>query len=333
MIKIVHYSPEMEELHREFALKYWQKRKRTTPEYIYWKFRGKEGQQLDSFILAVEENKVVGQLGLIPCSVMVKDENVEAQWVCDLMVDTDYRGSGVAKLLYEYAYTLKPLTLGSDPSPAAAISMKRAGFTSLDGPVKFFFPVFLGEIARLKGFNSNLLDKIPNPFLLPLKIWKYFGRGEKFQKKLNGEHKTFNNGQPQGNNDLRVVHDESFMNWKLTPYKDYYQGLDFFQNDSDSGFSLYRGKETYLVTDYSAVRLSNLLDILGRIVCEANANKSRNLKLMANSKREFYTLLLLGFVPFRTKTQIIFYTSDETLKKKMTGKYFRYTYLDSDENI
>ena len=72
-IKIVHYSEEFEKRHIEFASKFWTKKRRLTPEYIYWKFRGTDDGNL-SFILAILEDKVIGQLGLVPCKLTISNE-------------------------------------------------------------------------------------------------------------------------------------------------------------------------------------------------------------------------------------------------------------------
>lgn len=333
MIEITHYGPDFEELHCRFAARYWKKRKRVTPEYIYWKFRGKYGQKLNSMILAVEGDKVIGQLGLIPCLVIIEGETIEAQWACELMVDLNYRGKGVAKLLYDYAYTLKPVTLGSDPSPAASVSMKRAGFVGLKGPFKFFFPIYLGEITKLKGINSSFLDKIPNPCGILFSLLNLFGSNSFRQISLGEYRNPKNNDELQAKDELSVLHDENFLNWRFKPYKDYYHGFNLYAGKNNSGFSLYRDKELVLVADYRARQISSLINILRCVVTDARINKAKKIKLMANSRREFWTLLLLGFLPFRTRTEVIFYCANEELKQKMTDKYFRYTFMDSDENI
>src|SRR5690606_6549679 len=123
MIEIKPYSAEFEEAHIQFASKYWTKGRRKNPEYIYWKFRGNPNTNLPGFILAIDDNKVVGQLGVIPSIISIEDKIYDAQWACDLMVDMDYRGKNVAKQLYDYAHNLKSITLGSNPSAAASKSM------------------------------------------------------------------------------------------------------------------------------------------------------------------------------------------------------------------
>ena len=116
-IQIVEYSDKWEEEHLRFARKYWKKKRRAIPEYIYWKFRGKADEQLPSLILAVKNNTVIGQIGLIPFDLTYKNKRIAAQWRCDLMVDKEYRGKNVAKKLYQVMEQNGRISLSVNPSP------------------------------------------------------------------------------------------------------------------------------------------------------------------------------------------------------------------------
>lgn len=97
-IKIVNYQSEWESAHQEFArLHYNNRRKRVVPEYIYWKFRGHSNVEAEQMLLAVSGNKVVGQLGLIPCKITIEGDEYHAHWACDLMVGKEYRGKGLLR--------------------------------------------------------------------------------------------------------------------------------------------------------------------------------------------------------------------------------------------
>jgi GNAT superfamily N-acetyltransferase len=333
MIEIKPYGPANEELHKQFALKHWTKRKRITPEYIYWKFRGVPGKELLSFILAIEEGQVIGQLGLVPCIVDISGKKVDAQWACDLMVDHDYRGKGIAKMLYEYACLIKPLTLGSDASPAATISMKRAGFISLIGPWKFFFPLWLGEITKLKGYNSVILSRIRNPFIYLFQAWRFLRKGkQKFRQKSISSYIDFVN-KVSSEKKLKVFHDYSFTHWRYPAFKDYYKGVQMYADSSSSFFSFYTDKELLIVTEWSGKTRKAYLDIWSEILFLACCTRVLRIKILANSALETATLSFSGCLKFRTRTDIIYYTTEKELHDQLKNEYFYYTYLDSDENI
>jgi GNAT superfamily N-acetyltransferase len=334
MTLIVQYGPRFEKAHYEFASRHWKKRKRTTAEYIYWKFRGKPKEKLNSFLLAIDNEQVVGQLGVIPCTLLLGEKKIEAQWACELMVDTAFRGKGIAKLLYDFAFTLKPVTLGSDPSHAAAVSMKRAGFISVRGPVKFLFPMYVGEITKLKGINSALLDKVPNPFILVLRLWNLIKGNNRFRGIDAAEYlEGLRESSSEPDKWIRVDHENGFADWRFNTFKDYYNGIELYSNESGSLFSLYRHPDTYIVTEYLPRKLSSLSDILGAVISDARKNRTRKIKLLAHSPSEIRLLSFLGFVRFRTRSEIIFHCADPDLEEVMMSKPFYYTYLDSDENI
>lgn len=333
MIEIKPYGLAWEELHKQFASKHWTKRKRITPEYIYWKFRGTPGKELSGFILAIDEGKVIGQLGLVPCIVDINGKKVDAQWACDLMVDHAYRGKGIAKMLYAYAYSIKPLTLGSDASPAATISMKRAGFISLKGPWKFFFPLWIGELTKLKGYNLKILNHIRNPIIYLLLIWRFLRKGkQKFRSTEIESYMDYVN-RITGKKEIKVFHDYSFAHWRYPPFMDYYKGVELFTDNSSSFFSFYKDKEVLIVTEWCAQSNKDYLDIWSEILSLAYRAGISRIKILSNTTSETIALSFSGCIKFKTRTDIIFYTDEKEIHDLMLGKYFYYTYLDSDENI
>ena len=149
-MEIFSFSEKWKNSHTTFAKKHFNnRRKRVNEDYISWKFGGLFPEEPISLLLAIENDNVIGQLGLVPCKVQMGAETVSAHWACDLMVDLDYRGKGVANLLYKEGLKNK-LTFGSDPSPAADKSMRKAGFEPLIAPWKFFLPLKLSAITKKK---------------------------------------------------------------------------------------------------------------------------------------------------------------------------------------
>ncbi|MFY0483514.1 GNAT family N-acetyltransferase [Flavobacterium sp. PLA-1-15] len=328
MIEIKYYSEQYETFHAEFAKKYWKKERRFIPEYIYWKFRGSQEKELKSFILAIEGEKVIGQFGLIPCEVLIDDELIEGQWACDLMVDSDYRGKGVAEKLYDFAHQNKAITLGSDPSPAAEKSMLKKGYLSLEGPRKFVFPVKIGEIFKLKGINNSFLNRLPNPFLVVLFFIK------------NSDYKLINQREYSELNHYRVReqlycnHDSSYYNWRFSAFKPYYQGIECYQKDDFNFFSGYFINGLYFLTDFRANSLGSFLRMISFIYFKYRKSDIARIKFVSMEDSKINRKLpFLGFVLFRTLTKVIMFTKDEKIKRSINKKKFYYTLHDSDENI
>jgi GNAT superfamily N-acetyltransferase len=327
MIEIKPYSKEFEEQHIAFAKKFWTKRRRFTPEYIYWKFRGKQNEQLKSFILAIDNGVIVGQFGLIPCKVVLEREVYDAQWACDLMVDTNYRGKGVADKLYAFAHENCLITLGSDPSPAAAKSMLKKGYSSIYGSWKFIFPIKIGEVFKLKGYNNRFFNFLYNPFFWVLKLQSNYS----FFEIDCDEYKEL--ADKTEKKSVYCDHDRDFMNWRHSAFNGYYPGLECYKRNESTFFSGYYVNGIYYLTEFNSSSIFEFLSIINFICSKYKSEKIVRIKFFSNIKALSRKLFFLGFVKFRTRTKIVFFTNDEVIRKKMSDKEFYYALIDSDENI
>ena len=331
MIEIKPYSSHLEQKHIDFASKYWTKSRRITPEYIYWKFRGKQGELLPSFILAIKEDKVIGQLGLIPFNVNVEGKVYESQWTCDLMVDNDYRGSGVAKLLYDFAHKQKQITFGSDPSPAAAKSMKKAGYKSIKASYKFLFSLNLGGILKLKGIDLKILNKTPNFFAYFFILYGKI-RKQRFDTISKLEYTKLND-EKERIGFVSTVHDTDFINWRYEKFKKYYKGINTYSNKKGDSFSGYLADSTYFLANFKIKNWLVFLDAISQIINEYKPKNLQTIRFMANDETRFNALWFFGFIKFRTRGEVIYYTDNKELSEKIKTKKFYYTYSDSDEHI
>lgn len=327
MIEIKCYSKEFEDAHIEFAQKYWTKKRRLTPEYIYWKFRGSPEEALQSFILAFDGEKVVGQFGLIPCHIEINGVTYDAQWACDLMVDTSYRGRGVAGKLYDFAHKNKIITLGSDPSPAAEKSMIKKGYVSLQGPRKFIYPFTIGEGFKLKGINKRALNIIPNPFIVLL----YALKNKSFNPINTKRYAELIDNTV--NEHLHCVYDSSFYEWRFSAFKSYYPGIDCYEKDKNNFFSGYFVNGDYFLTDFKVKNPYSFLKIIVFIFFKYKNQGIRRIKLVSMNNRINSILTFLGFIRFGTLTNVVLYTDNKKIKAAINNEKFHYTYLDSDENI
>ena len=103
---------------------------------------------MSGFLLAVIDGRVVGQLGVIPVRLRVGDSETPAQWACDLMVEPALRRKGTGSLLFAAAMARDCVTLGSDPSPAADVTMARMGFQPLSSAWKMFLPLDWSHVLK-----------------------------------------------------------------------------------------------------------------------------------------------------------------------------------------
>lgn len=331
MIEIKPYVPDLEQKHIDFASKYWTKSRRKIPEYIYWKFRGNQGKPLPSFILAIENEKVIGQLGVIPVAINVEGETYKTQWACDLMVDNAYRGAGVAKLLYDFAHQQKTITLGSDPSPAASKSMKKAGYKFMRGPYKFLFSLTLGGILSLKRIDLKRLNNVPNFFAYFFILYGKI-RKQRFNLIDKSEYVKLNNPNERIGF-VSTIHDEDFINWRYEKFKNYYKGIDTYSNKKGDSFSGYLADSTYFLTDFKIKNWFIFFDIISQIIIAYKPQNLKTIRFAVNEEKRFDALWFFGFIKFRTRGEVIYYTENKELSEKLKTKKFYYTYSDSDENI
>ncbi len=326
-IKIKYYAKEHEAAHVIFAQKYWTKKRRSIPEYIYWKFRGTPTSELKAFILAFDGSEVVGQFGLVPCKILIDGELIEGQWACDLMVDTQYRGKGVADKLYDFAHQNKPITLGSDPSPAAEKSMIKKGYTAHDGPRKFVFPIKIGEIFKLKRIKFDFFDKVPNPFVLIL----FFFKNNNYKIIQVNEYEELN--KYYKDEFLKGHYDTDFYNWRFAEFKNYYYGIDCYRNDKGANFTGYFVNGVYYLTDFKVEGLRSFLNMIAFIYFKHRSLNIVRIKFVSMDADLNNKLPFLGFIRFSTRTKVIIFTPIEKIKAFIKNKKFRYTLHDSDENI
>ncbi|HKO77929.1 MAG TPA: hypothetical protein VJU52_11955, partial [Flavobacterium sp.] len=89
----------------------------------------------------------------------------------------------------------------------------------------------------------------------------------------------------------------------------------------------------YYLAEFNSNSIFEFLSIINFIYSKYKNEKIVRIKFFSNSKALSSRLLFLGFVKFRTRTKIVFFTNDEVIRKKMIDKEFYYTLIDSDENI
>ncbi len=330
------YGVEWEISHQKFAKEYFNnRRKRVNSDYISWKFGGVNGIYPPSFLLAVDGENVVGQLGILPATIKVYNQYFEAHWACDLMVHNDYRGYGIAKLLYEEAIKRK-ITLGSDPSPAASKSMQKHGFKNCLGPWKFFFPIKLNEISDLKFKRlSPILKYFPNPLLYYAKITLFFKHKTRILQLITLEEVDWQwINQKDDENTAKVLHDKGFLSWRLAEFKPYHNAGFIFQKSGLYFMNVRLNQTTCHICDFVYQTIEIAEQVLLELIIWMQKKNVQAIRYMANTPAETMLLDRLGFIKFRTRTEIIYASNNQHFNNLIEKQdSFYYTYLDSDEDI
>lgn len=330
-ILITNYSPEYEKAHKEFVLKYWKRERARNPEYLYWKFRGTSPSPLKGLFLAIDGQKVVGISGYIPFEVNIGGKVYEAHWTCDLMVDHDYRGKNIAQLLYEEAKKNKIIIIGSAPSPAATKSLARSGFKFLPGSWKVSFPKNLYEILKLKRITMPWLKWIPNPFYYMVYIEGLFKKSA-FEKISTAEFANLFHASKQIN-EIYTHISPAFQEWRFNPFKHFYPGVSTFADKKGNYYAGYNVKKVYYICDFHVQRFQDLKSIIQHIYQQFKLGEIDLIRFMVNEFEHPKWMYWRGFIPFKSNTNIVYFTEDQFLLEELKNKKYYYTYLDSDENI
>ena len=311
------------------------KRRRREEAYQRWKFRGPAQGPLDGLLLAVEDGSVLGQLGLIPAALRVGDSIYPCQWACDLMVDSSLRRKGVGSLLLKAAMARPVVTLGSNPSPAADITMSRLGFEPLTGPRIMILPRQLNEVLAwvmphslkkiiplvsavgrpLAAFRSRALIKKEGTETVTDSTW------EEILPLIEARQSTIDSPH--------VLHDRQFMEWRCSGLDGYTVKLEAIQ--VDSGFAVIGpAKNNYYVYEWSAGSKGDLLALFRAIHRKAAIAKCQTIEVLAHGPGEEQWLREVGFIGMRTRFKVLCYFAERLIRKY---DRFYYCIYDSDGNL
>ncbi len=334
-VTIVPYGDAFVEAHKEFCSIVWPgKKRRREEEYNRWKFRGPEKGDVYGLLLAISEGKVLGQLGLIPVKVTCKGEERNAQWACDLMVDPEYRKSGIGNKLFMNAFERDVVTLGNNPSPRAEALMLKAGFRKISSGRLMVFPLDASHI--LKWIIPEKLQFVTPAIAGILQIYfshkssKLVQRKSAFNECSLTEVSAIVAKQQQKSDAAQILHDKDFLHWRAAGFKHYSPELKCMNSD-DGSYAIHCDfKPSYNIYDWSCKTLDVTADMISDIIARAGEMNCKIVQAIANSNEEEMWLSKLGFVRARNEENVIQYSRDGFLRN--AGR-FRFTLYDTDLNL
>lgn len=328
------FSEEYEKAHVEFAEKMWpHKLRRRIPDYNRWKFRGGAHGPVDGFLLAVIDGQVVGQLGLIPVTLMAGEQRHPAQWACDLIVDPSVRRKGFGSLLLATGMARPMVTLGSDPSPLADAAMTRLGFWPVNGPWQMLLPlkpeseIEIRLPAGLKRF-APWLSTMAAP-LIRFQTRKLRRSNHATAVRLGDWMEV---AEFISSNDLQsphILHDSAFLQWRGGGLAGFSPVLESVYSGPDAFAVFQSTPNQFYVYEWHARDFVNALLLFSSIYQLAKERDSHTIIAFANDNDERDWLGKLGFLKKFTPTKIIYYPDSP-----LSGYgNFHYDIYDSDGNL
>ncbi|MDN5205386.1 GNAT family N-acetyltransferase [Fulvivirgaceae bacterium BMA10] len=336
-IDVVSYSELYESSHTAFATKMWPKRiRRRVPEYNRWKFRGPEKGEVETLLLAVSGERVVGQLGLVPVNFRVKGKIYKTYWTVDLMVDPDFRRRGIASKLYKRAIENCDIAVANGSNEGGSGAMIKLGFEKIKGPKKMLFPIDFRAVLSFK--LSEKYDALV-PFMAILAKPLYFFRSIKLHttntknirqvswKELIEDVKKFQD-------ELELPHphhDKDFMHWRCSNFKDFNKEPRAIRT-KDGSFAIYtKASNSLYVYEWHSVNEKDTTELYAYLLKEAKAFKVATISTVCNFEEDEVFLKKLGFIPMRkTLSTQLFHPPNHEFNH--LGKFY-YSLYDADENI
>lgn len=102
-----------------------------TPSYFQWRFdQNPLGTSLDNYQLAIDNGRIVGQLGAIRDQMWAKGRWWNCHWLIDMLVDPEHRGprSTVVPRLFQAAMKGRPLLMSTGGGPTQLRFYKAMGW-------------------------------------------------------------------------------------------------------------------------------------------------------------------------------------------------------------
>ncbi len=335
-VEILNYSDEFVVLHEEFAKKFWpDKRRRRIESYNRWKFRGPAKGTVNGHLLAVYENKIVGQIGAIPVELKNRDQIYDAQWICDLMVDSGHRGLGIGSRLIQTAMMRdKIITLGNNPSEKAQSVMEKKGFRQLKSGRTMIYPLNPEQI--LKWAVPEKAQKII-PLLRKI-VQPYFSLKTNRSKKGNTDFQScrwedVTSRIDERQSDVRypqIMHDKNFLEWRANGLENFSARIQAMKSP-EGAYALYSPFDRYLdIYDWYCPGFDTLQKMLTSILLQAINYKSDMIQLVTNSEQEESWLKKLGFIRARSRETVLHFSKDKFIDKE--DKIY-FALFDTDRNL
>lgn len=335
--KIVPYDDSLVSAHQKFAATMWPSKRRRREEcYVRWKFHGPSTGPVENLLLVVKDQEVVGQLGHIPVTLMMEQAAHSAQWICDLMVLPEHRGGGLGSGLIRASVKLKPVTLGSNPSPSAGPVIDRLGFGKLAGPSMMILPLQLSHIVSWKmperyRFLTKPLGTIGTPYM----AWRMraLSRGH-LRNSVKRVHwrevVPLVQERQQRLMEPYILHDEAFLSWRCPGLEGFNKELPALITDQ-GGYALVEPHpRDFYVHEWYAPDEASCLALFQEILVMGQEWKCLAIRVLAQNVQEIQWLDRMGLLRMRHPTEVVIYPN-QVLDSNLN--YFHYCLYDSDGNL
>jgi hypothetical protein len=278
---------------------------------------------------------------MTPVQAQVCGKQIAAKWICDFMVDPDYRLRGFAPLLMAQAIKAPGLTLGDNPTEMLTPVVRGLGFREFAAPYKMLLPLNAAQLLSWK-MPKRFQWLIPSLAWLtrPYLVWR--------ARKLSdqGGHEV---ATPCRWDDLvelishrqrdldkpHVVHDRSFLEWRCPGAPRFSKEMRGLRT-ARGGYLLWGDDHPdhydpdLFVFDWSAENADECRALFSGVCLAAEKVGARTISVLVNTLQEQAWLRNLGFLKVPTPVKMFCYPPEQIPSDMQC---FHFCHYDAHANL
>ena len=311
--EIVKYSEDWAESHAALAERtYPGKRRRADPGYLRWKYQAPPTGEVPDLFLAVRHGEVIGQTGLMRCTLAHRGELVPVQWLCEIMVDPEARRLGVARGIWQAIFDTGIVTLGSDPSEAADKSLAKVGMGSIAASWVMILPLKLGPVVAARYGQAARAERLISLAGKPVVRFRnralHHAAGSPDAAACSWRDVAdLLIAKEAATETTHIVHDTAWLEWRCPGLDGWNRELEAVRTPAGSFAIIERDTARVTVHEWHAPTDEEAAKLFGRVLYLAGSYGVHMIETYAADAEEKARLERLAFQARRSRTTVLEY--------------------------
>jgi len=338
---VVPYSEEHAQAHAEFAARNWPDNQlRRDPRYIRWKYRSAASGPIEGLLLAVRDNRVVGQLGLTPLVIRTNGTEHAVQWASDFRVEPAFRLQGIGPMLIAKAVSGELPFITDGPTVQSRPILQKLGLRELKGPQEMHLPMAPMRAAS-RFLNRTVVQKERRlvqaiSFLAPM----YLGwRTRRLRQpgeycrvvKCRWQEVAGLVREAQRTNVVpHVVHDARFLNWRCTRLGEGLDGMHGLLTNRGGHLLFGKQRSQLYAFDWAASDWEECRALFSTVWNAGREMGVDSLTVLVNRRQEQEWLHRLGFFAAASPVEVYYYSHGNSL---FPTAHLHFCHLDAHANL
>ncbi len=307
-----------EEAHIEFVKRNWPNSPRKA-DFFYntWKY-GSRGNDEINIVICRFNGAIVGQIGLLPSKIVIKNKVYDCFWGCNFMIDQIYKNIGLGAAIEIFAMENYPMIAGTSGSEESNKYKQKLGWITLDGATSFFFPVKINDLLKIRQFSKGVVKIIDLASIFINPLWTLFSTARfglyGSQKWAFANQKIIVERIASRKKKLDIpyiLHDKNFMDWRNNPPEYAKREMKYLVSESNGSYIVYvvSGNRISVFEHFFETKKDFASGIKFLLKKERNTSIGL-LKIFANSDSENQLFKSFLLKPLKTKKNFSVYSKD-----------------------